>query len=92
MNEWGSERLSETHSWEKAGVPVLNFPFTWDKQAITHPFFPMLWPSSELKHTLLVCVPVGSGVWRVEVVSEWRVEEMGKAVVKWLRSDRQREK
>lgn len=39
MSEWGSKRLSETHSWEKAGVPVLNFPFTWDKQAITHPFF-----------------------------------------------------
>lgn len=42
----------------------------------------MPWPSSELKHTLLVCVPVGSALWRVEVVSEWRVEEMGKAVVK----------
>lgn len=34
----GSERLAEAHSREKAGVPVLNFPFTWDKQAITHPF------------------------------------------------------
>lgn len=39
MSEWGSEQLSETHSREKAGVPVLNFPFTWDKQAITHPSF-----------------------------------------------------
>lgn len=52
----------------------------------------MPWPSTELKHTLLACVPVGSALWRVEVVSEWRIEEMGKAVVKCLRSDRQREK
>lgn len=52
----------------------------------------MPWPSGELKHTLLVCVPVGPALWGVEVVSEWRAEEMGKAVVKWLCSDRQREK
>lgn len=39
MSEWGTKRLCELHSGEKAGVPVLNFPFTWDKQAITHPFF-----------------------------------------------------
>lgn len=52
----------------------------------------MPWPSGELKHTLLVCVPVGPALWGVEVVSEWRLEEMGKAVVKWLCSDRQREK
>lgn len=38
MSESGYERLSETHSRDKARVPVLNFPFTWDKQAITHPF------------------------------------------------------
>lgn len=39
MSEWGTKRLCELHSGEKAGVPVLNFPFTWHKQAITHPFF-----------------------------------------------------
>lgn len=41
----------------------------------------MPWPSGELKHTLLVCVPVGPALWGVEVVSEWRVEEMGEAAV-----------
>lgn len=42
----------------------------------------MPWPSSELKHTLLVRVPEGPALWGVEVVSEWRVEEMCKAVFK----------
>lgn len=68
------------HSREKAGVPVLNFLFTWDKQAITHPLFPMPCPSGELKHTLLARrVPVGAALWGVEVVSEWRLREMGMA-------------
>lgn len=36
----------------------------------------MPWPSAELKHTLLVRVPVGAAPWGVEVVSEWRLREM----------------
>lgn len=39
----------------------------------------MPWPSGELKHTLLARVPVGAALWGVEVVSEWRLREMGTA-------------
>lgn len=79
MSERDSSASPKDHSREKTGVPVLNFLFTWDKQAITHPLFPMPWPSGELKHTLLVRVPVGAALWGVEVVSEWRLREMGMA-------------
>lgn len=48
----------------------------------------MPWPSGELKHTLLACVPVGPALWGVEVVSEWRVDGMGKGVVKCALRDK----
>lgn len=38
-----------------------------------------------------MCVPVGPALWGVEVVSEWRAEEMGKAVVKWLQRKKKTE-
>lgn len=80
MNEAASASVKPTPG-RRHGFLYSIFPSLGINRQLPIPF-PMPWPSSELKHTLLVCVPVEPALWGVEVVSEWRVEGMAKAVVK----------